>query len=141
MALFPATILHLDGGNDPLAPDVPTQDARGHWHLPMIVQGATAAFELTFQRPDQSYVNISAMTFAGQFRRRKNDTVIQASASFSQPDSQTLRVRLDFSDTAAMTSRSGYFDIEATYDDGEGGLDHVARPVKGTYRLDRESTK
>jgi hypothetical protein len=124
-------------------------NAAGEGFGPRIIQGQDLILEIRTLSNINGFPNdIELVTFQAQFRKHKNDPVVQATAApfvgVPNPQSDTIRLQVLAADTALIVAHRGVWDLEATWTDTEGtpllGV-RTRRILEGRFALDREVTK
>jgi hypothetical protein len=118
-------------------------DAAGEGHGPYIVQGTDLILELqTLGSLSNQLNDLTGVTFVAQFREYKSSNVVQAAAEFTLLDTNTVRVRVSATGTAAIQGRKGVWDLEASWVDSDGTIGNRTRRIlEGRYKMDTEVTR
>jgi hypothetical protein len=148
MALLEPTTINFDATKKQLPADGVTfvADKDGTFHFPKLKQGSTIIFDLEFEDSDGNPVVLTDLTnvsYEADWRAKFSDTAPELTATFSNPTSTTLRVRVEATATATLSSKEDdpkVWDLEIKYDDG-GTEVHVDRVVSGVYEWTQEASK
>ena len=141
-------MIHFDGSRKHSNPSdgvTFVADNRGVYHFPKLKQGSTVEFDLEFRDNLGELVVLTALpsvAYRAKWRANYSDLNPEITATFSNPTTTTLRVRVEATGTAALGSDSDdeqVWDLEIIYDDGGTEL-HVDQRVRGTYAFEMEAT-